>query len=126
MPVAIAGELPVGIVGEHSLLTVAAQVVAAGVALLLLLAGRVFPRTVRGIFYLLLAGLVGFRFFAATSYLLVLLAALLLFGLGTALSLYWPRAAMAIADQVNLLRYRRCAGSKIERSSIEQGICASY
>jgi len=97
MPVAIAGELPVGIVAEHSLLTVAAQVVAAAVALLLLLTGRVFPHTARGIFYLLLAWLVGFRFFAATSYLLVLVAALLLFGLGAALSLYWPRAAMAFA-----------------------------
>lgn len=97
MPVAITGELPVGIVAEHSLLTFVAQVVVAAAALLLLLAGRVFPRTVRGIFYLLLAWLVGFRFFAATGYLLVLLAALLLFGLGAALSLYWPRAAMAFA-----------------------------
>jgi len=97
MPVAIAAELPEGIVAEHNLLTVAAQVATAAVALLLLLAGRVFPRTVRGIFYLLLAGLVGFRFFAATSYLLVLLATLLLFGLGAALLLYGPRAAMAIA-----------------------------
>ena len=96
-PALAAGELLEGLQAEPTMLVTFARVALAIWGVALLLSGRLAPRLAVGSFFLLVGLAVAWPALAATSYLLLVVAATAVLATGLALHAVAPRVTMAVA-----------------------------